>query len=426
MHTKQVATTDWVSMVPTPVTLVKVAANGWGSNDLNEFMKVAGESSTAMVKEALTRKRPGESLLFSSALGCAELYGPNKNADAFKAAACRTFHPTFVKFGKWFRDHDNKPTSKRYGRHVASGFNEKMGRVEVVTALYETKKAAEELEGDLGEAADLEMEKIAAGKNVATSMSCNIDYDVCSGCGNKAKNRSEYCNAKMCKYGGCQSNLNKVAEDGHLLHVDNPHPIWFDLSHITNDRQADRIAHAYGLLKSASEGTTPQLLNRYSSVFEALREQERKILSGNTPVGGVEWLAHKAAGENIPESAAGLLPYASWKRQFGHTPNTTIFGIFSKSARDMDLLAKIVKAADRHIVRPMQVVSGGVPLGGPELMKAAAKAVLEPPVGLVRDVNGMSVDDASYAGYVVAKVAHAQNLHMAANVAVRVILCMKS
>ena len=63
----------------------------------------------------------------------------------------------------------------------------------------------------------------------------------CSGCGNQARTRDDYCTGSTCKYGGCKDNLTKVAQDGHILHVDNPTPTWFDMSKVY--RPADRIAY---------------------------------------------------------------------------------------------------------------------------------------------------------------------------------------
>ena len=72
-------------------------------------------------------------------------------------------------------------------------------------------------------------------------MACRIPFDVCSGCGHKARTRAEYCKAATCKYGGCHDNLGKIAADGHILHVDNPNPSFFDISNVF--RPADRTAY---------------------------------------------------------------------------------------------------------------------------------------------------------------------------------------
>jgi hypothetical protein len=81
-------------------------------------------------------------------------------------------------------------------------------------------------------------------------MACKVALDCCSGCGNKARNRSEYCDESNCKYGGLKHNMSKVAADGHMLHADNPDPSFFDISNVY--RPADRIAYVLGHAKAAS------------------------------------------------------------------------------------------------------------------------------------------------------------------------------
>jgi hypothetical protein len=127
-----------------------------------------------------------------------------------------------------------------------------MRRVELLAMLNKTKEAADR---NGGLVADQELEKLAKGDDLPVSMACRVSHDVCSGCGNKAKTRDDYCTGSTCKYGGCKDNLTKIASDGHLLHVDNPTPTWFDMSKVY--RPADRIAYGGGagyLNKAASDG----------------------------------------------------------------------------------------------------------------------------------------------------------------------------
>jgi hypothetical protein len=75
------------------------------------------------------------------------------------------------------------------------------------------------------------------------SMACRVPYDVCSGCGNKARTRDEYCKEASCKFGGCDNNLTKLIKTGsdvHVLHVKNVSPSFFDISNVW--RPADRTA----------------------------------------------------------------------------------------------------------------------------------------------------------------------------------------
>lgn len=92
-----------------------------------------------------------------------------------------------------------------------------------------------------------------------SSHNCRVGYDTCSGCGNRARSRDEYCTGVSeggtCKYGGLKSRITKVAEDGHVLHADNPHPTFFDISHVF--RPADRTAYVLGRVKEAAAAGRP-------------------------------------------------------------------------------------------------------------------------------------------------------------------------
>lgn len=184
-------------------------------------------------------------------------HNSNRNADGFKAATCKKYHDTFVKFAKLFRNHKNHLADKDpyYGNVKLSAYNDAMHRVELLTILNASKEAAERNGGFV---ADKELEKLGRGDDLPVSMACRLQFDICEGCGNKARTRAEYCDESTCKYGGCKHNLGKVAEDGFVLHVDNPDPTFFDISHVF--RPADRIAYgskADYLAKAASHIWTP-------------------------------------------------------------------------------------------------------------------------------------------------------------------------
>ncbi len=228
--------------------MVKVSNKGLRGDDLRSFVKRAGHEFADKIRDV--HVAPGEQLVHLIAIGSTEAYGPNRNGDGFKSATCRKYHPTFVKHARWYRNHQNKDESKSYGIIKLSSFNEAMKRIELLVALNGTKEAAERNKGLV---ADKEMQKIASGSgDWGVSMACRVPFDVCSGCGNKAPSRAQYCKEATCKYGGCYDNLTKVAEDGHVLHVDNPDPTWFDISDVY--RPADRIAYVFGHMKAASHG----------------------------------------------------------------------------------------------------------------------------------------------------------------------------
>jgi hypothetical protein len=221
------------------VQRVKVSSRGLRGADRSDFLKTASHEFADVIDR--TKVAKDEEPVHLIALGASEAYGPNRNGDGFKEATCKKYHGTFKKYARWYRNHNNKDKAKSYGYIKASAYNDPMRRVELLAMLNKTKEAADR---NGGLVADQEMEKISQGDDIPVSMACRVPHDVCSGCGNRARTREEYCTGSTCKYGGCKDNLTKVARDGHILHVDNPTPTWFDMSKVY--RPADRIAYGGG------------------------------------------------------------------------------------------------------------------------------------------------------------------------------------
>ncbi|MEM4408890.1 MAG: hypothetical protein QXI19_09130, partial [Candidatus Caldarchaeum sp.] len=225
--------------------VVKVSSRGLVGSDLSDFIKRAGQEVARLVRSL--EFHPGEVPVHLIAIGSTEKYGPNRNGDGFREPVCRRYHSTFVKHARFYRDHSNKDPEKSYGIVKASLFNEAMSRIELIVALNGNAEAAKRNKGLV---ADKELEKLAADKDIGVSMACRVPYDVCSGCGNRARSRDEYCDETMCKYGGLKNNMGKLCYDGHILHADNTEPTFFDISHVY--RPADRIAYVLGQIKAAS------------------------------------------------------------------------------------------------------------------------------------------------------------------------------
>lgn len=226
---------------------IKQSSAGLIGNDLLAFVKSAGAEAASRVRSLPAKS--GEELVHMLALGATEAIGPNRNGDGFKEANCKKFHNTFVKYGRYYRDHKNKDPKKSYGLIKDSWYNDKMRRIELIVAWNATKEAAER---NGGLVADKEIEKLNNDGENGVSMSCKVAYDVCSGCGNRSKTREDYCDEKTCiKYGGLKKNMARVFEDGHILHADNPEPCFFDISGVY--RPADRIAYVMGKVASMGD-----------------------------------------------------------------------------------------------------------------------------------------------------------------------------
>jgi hypothetical protein len=231
-----------------PTALVKMGSAGLRGNDLSAFIKRAGHQ----VADAMQRLtfHSGEVPVHSIALGSGEFYGMNRNGDYFPEEACRKYHKTFEKYARAYRDHENKDPAKSYGIVKLAFYNDPMHRIELIHALNGTKEAAAR---NGGLVADQELEILNRGGDYDTSMACKVPYDICSGCGNRARTRKEYCTSEAegghCKYGGLMNNITLMTKEGKPLYAINDHPLWFDNSKVW--RHADRIAMA-GLLKAAS------------------------------------------------------------------------------------------------------------------------------------------------------------------------------
>lgn len=226
-----------------PVSLVKFASSGLKDKDRTKLAKRAGEAFSFQVSQLPPPN--GEEYVHVVALGSLEAYGPNRKGDAFPEDVCRKYHKTFEKHARWYREHRHHDPAKSYGVVKYSAYNEKMRRIDLIVALNATKTAAER---NGGLVADEELDLLFRGESLPVSMACRVSYDICSGCGNKARTTWQYCTQQTCtKYGGCAGNLGKAFDDGHILHVINPDPLFFDISYVSVP--ADRIAYTLGLLK---------------------------------------------------------------------------------------------------------------------------------------------------------------------------------
>lgn len=141
--------------------------------------RAADEQVLAFVKNL--KPQEGKFYLHINAMGAGEYYGCNRNADYFPESNLKRYFNTFETGpAHLFRHHINKDPRKAYGKVIFSLYNERMHRVELI------------VEADRSLAKDIE-DRIAKGDFPATSMACKTPYDECSICGNKARNRDEYC-----------------------------------------------------------------------------------------------------------------------------------------------------------------------------------------------------------------------------------------
>lgn len=213
------------------------------------FEKTASIVKAAQVSEEVAREveriepQVGHRYLLVNAMGAYEFWGPNKNTDAFPETGLKFGgddygYRTFLSANN-FIHHDNKDPLKKVGDVKFAHYNDRMHRVELLLDTDLKKLAARSQE-----IAD----KVERGEPVDLSMGCKCDYDVCTGCGNKAANRSEYCDC-LKKLGG------QILEDGRRVVAYTPHPKFFDISYV--EKGADVTAKSLHYIeKAASENTS--------------------------------------------------------------------------------------------------------------------------------------------------------------------------
>lgn len=214
--------TTWNDAV---TTLIKVSSRG----SVEGFDKFA----SASLKAEFEKLEPSDKYawIHTLAIGSTEGFGPNRNGDGFREQELRDHHHTFTKHAHVFENHKNKDPAKAIGVLKFSAYNDDMRRCELIYGLEYGK-------------ADKYIQKVARGEDLAGSMGCRVDHDVCSICGHKAPSPKQYCD--HAKLAMCQ-----ILDDGRQVYVDNPNPGFFDWSVVP--RGADRTAFGFGM-KAASYG----------------------------------------------------------------------------------------------------------------------------------------------------------------------------
>jgi len=142
-------------------------------------------------------------------------------------------HKTFLK-GAVYRDHKNQPKKgdKRHGDIRAVEYDPEMRRVDALTEVRNDDKDWIK-----------DIETLDKGGDIPWSMASNVEHDVCSNCGNKARTRKDYCEC-------LKHNMGQMLKSGHVVCAINENPDFFDLSKV--GKPADRLA--WSMRKLASDG----------------------------------------------------------------------------------------------------------------------------------------------------------------------------
>ncbi len=181
-------------------------------------------SSACFSAQDMARYAPDKDhfMMHAVAMGAYPRYLPNRNGDAFTRDSLMRTHDTFVKFAKFYREHQHDDPTNNIGFVKASAYNEDLDRVELL--IHGHKRNAEE-----------EYEMAKQGKELSVSMAGRMKYDQCSICDNKSREVEHYCDH-------LKNNMNQyMPEFRKYAFAMNPEPKFFDISRVR--RPADRIAH---------------------------------------------------------------------------------------------------------------------------------------------------------------------------------------
>jgi hypothetical protein len=210
-------------------------------------VKVAESRVNPDVTEFVAKIKPSPEKLYVllNAVGAGEFYGDNQNADYFAEkdldrdsdlAGYRTFYNAGV-----YRNHQNKDKAKSFGKVIFAAYNRVMRRVELIIEI--DRALAKEFGHE-----DL-LVKLDSGVPVAVSMGCRVKFDVCRICGHKSykPDGSDRC---VCM----RTMMRQLMPDGRKVCVDNPDPVFFDISFVVIG--ADRTSFAMQKVASvfAQEG----------------------------------------------------------------------------------------------------------------------------------------------------------------------------
>lgn len=299
--------------------LVDVHSHGIDSAWMNK------RAAAGIFKSVDIRPDPGHSILHLIAMGATGRYGLNRNGDGFlRKSATMTIpfpkpgapseilihqglqetHDTFEKLGHVFRHHKNKDPKKKEGDILKSAYHDAMDRVELLIKVSNDKWASE-------------INDLANDKDVSFSMSTHVPFDVCTYCGNQARNRKEYCDHSLYEMG-------TITKEGHQVGVMNDWMKFFDISQVTVP--ADRIA--LGLLKAASgtvksgaelaEDTdlfppdalwTPSEFNK-RSILKKLSDIEKEIEAvgmGDSPINQLACSFHPEVSPGVDDDTMSTL-----------------------------------------------------------------------------------------------------------------------
>ena len=210
-----------------------------GRNFVKKAEKTSSSHLIKKVEEAQKKAGEGAIVALCFAVFPFEVFGENDNGDSvfekpFKPFVSETqtlpaATPTYMEKGSVYMFHKSDDPSKSIGDIYYANYNEDQHRVELILSVK--KKAAPSI-----------YRKLKQKKPILVSMGCGVEYDVCSICGNRARNTGEHCDHVKYKL------LDFV--EGVPVHMINAGMVYFDISYVVVNGDINaRVTYVAGKVK---------------------------------------------------------------------------------------------------------------------------------------------------------------------------------
>ncbi len=201
----------------------------WSVDDgIVKTASATGGTIPKVAEEVVSKKEfdPRFRYILVSAVGSGEHWGPNRRGDYFPEGdllglqgqnELRSGESPIARFltflkAKYYRRHKNKTHDPHYGHVEDVIYDPDMHKVILLIAVDKEK------------APDI-VRRIDDDELTSVSMGCNVKFDVCSICGNKAKTLKDYCPH-------LKHEMNRVYPDGRKVFAINTTPRFFDISDV--------------------------------------------------------------------------------------------------------------------------------------------------------------------------------------------------
>ena len=120
-----------------PFSVVRIHSRGIDS----QWSKQANVYSPLLDQFDNYKVQPGHTLIWIAPVAESSRYSCNVNGDGFCKSACENYHQTFLN-GHKFSEHEHHDPSIATGRPVASAYNDRMGRIEILVDIDNVKNAS--------------------------------------------------------------------------------------------------------------------------------------------------------------------------------------------------------------------------------------------------------------------------------------------